>query len=464
MNTKTNNLILNTDTYKQAHYGFMEPNTTKIFSYVEARKGGEYDVAQFFGLQYFIKKYLLTPITQEMIDEADAFITNNHVPFAFNKDGWQYILDNHAGHLPVRIKAVREGAIIPEGNVLVTIENTDPNCAWLTSFLETILLRAVWYGTTVATRGYTLRNVIREFITKSGTEETDMWKLWDFGQRGVSSHESGVIGGMAHIINSMGTDSIMGILGAQEFYNSNNMLAYSVAASEHSVTVAYGEDGEKQFISNAIDKFGGKGNMISLVSDSYDMYRFVNYVGELKDKIIENGCTVVVRPDSGIPEEVDLEVVERLGKLFGYTVNEKGYKVLHPSVRVIQGDGITETSIKRILHDLTINGWSADNIVFGSGGYLLQSVNRDTLRFAMKASYVEVDGVGKDIFKNPKTDPTKASKKGRITLVQTATGEIQTVKEDEITADMTELLTPVYENGKLLKEWTFEEVREAKLI
>ena len=157
-------------------------------------------------------------------------------------------------------------------------------------------------------------------------------------------------------------------------------------------------------------------------------------------------------------------MVERLGKLFGYTVNEKGYKVLHPSVRVIQGDGITETSIKQILHNLTINGWSADNIVFGSGGYLLQSVNRDTLRFAMKASYVEVDGVGKEIFKNPKTDPTKASKKGRITLVQTATGEIQTVKEDEITADMTELLTPVYENGKLLKEWTFEEVREAKLI
>lgn len=459
---KTDNIILNTDTYKVGHYGFMEPNTTKMFSYIEARTGGEYKVAQFFGLQYFLKEYLTKPITQEMIDEADKFITNNHVPFAFNKEGWQYILDNHDGYLPIRIKAVREGSVIPEGNVLVTIENTDPNCAWLVSYLETITLRSVWYGTTVATRGYTLRNVIKEYIDRTGTESTDMWKVWDFGQRGVSSHESGVIGGMAHIINSMGTDSIMGILGAQEYYNETDMLAFSIAASEHSVTTSYGEDGEKDFIVNAIEKFGGKGKMISLVADSYDTLRFVDYIGELQDMIYDNGCTIVVRPDSGIPEEIDLQVIERLDRHFGHTLNSKGYKVLHPSVRIIQGDGINIETVRRILSKLENNGWSADNIVFGSGGYLLQNMTRDTLRFAQKTSYIEVDGVGRDVYKNPKTDPSKASKRGRMTLVRDSEG-IRTIPEKELNDSMEELLIPVFENGKILKEWSFTEVRSASM-
>lgn len=460
---KTNNLILNTDTYKVSHYGFMEPGTTKIFSYIEARKGGEYNVAQFFGLQYFLKKYFSKPITQEMIDEADQFVSGNHVPFNFNKEGWQYILDTHNGYLPLRIKAVKEGTVVPEGNVLVTIENTDPNCAWLVSYFETILLRAAWYGTTVATRGYVLRQVITDFIKRTGTEGTEMWKVWDFGQRGVSSHESGIIGGMGHIVNSMGTDSIMGILGAQEYYNETDMLAFSVPASEHSVTTAYGEDGEKDFIINAINTFGGEGNLISLVADSYDTIRFVDYIGELKDMILDNGCVAVVRPDSGIPEEIDLEVIERLDMHFGHTVNEKGYKVLHPSVRVIQGDGINIETVHRILAKLEENGWSADNIVFGSGGFLLQNMSRDTLKFAMKASYVEVNGVGKDIFKNPKTDPSKASKKGRMTLAR-VDGEIKTIREDELTDSMEDLLELVFEDGKIMREQTFTEVRNAAYI
>lgn len=453
----TDNLILNVDSYKTAHFGFMEPGTTKIFSYIEARTGGEYKEAQFFGLQYFLIKYFSKPITQDMIDSAESFLKAHGEPF--NREGWEYILNIHNGYLPIRIKAVPEGMVIPEGNVLVTVENTDPNCAWITSYFETPLLRAAWYGTTVATRSLQFKNLISRFLNETGDINGLGFKMNDFGSRGASSKESSEIAGAAHLINSMGTDNIVGILATQDYYDATGMTGFSVPASEHSVTTAYGEERERDFISHAIDVFGKPGGIISLVADSYDMDNFVRILGEdLKQKIIDSGATIVVRPDSGVPEIVVRQVIENLDNYFGHSINDKGFKVLHPSVRVIQGDGINLESVERILSVLKAAGWSADNVVFGCGGYLLQQLNRDTLRFAMKASYVEVNGKSRDVFKNPRTDPSKASKRGRLTLV-CHNGNIKTIREEELSHDMTELLVTVFENGRIIKKYSFDEVR-----
>ncbi len=458
---RTDNLILNVDSYKTAHFGFMEPGTTKIFSYIEARTGGEYNEAQFFGLQYFLKKYFTTPITREMIEKAEPFLHEHGEPF--NREGWEYILEKHNGYLPIKIRAIPEGMVVPEGNVLVTVENTDANCAWVTSYFETALLRAVWYGTTVATRSLMFKRLISKYLEETGDINGLPFKMNDFGARGVSSKESAEIAGAAHLINSMGTDNILGILATQDHYNAKNVTGFSVPASEHSVTTAYGQDREQEFIEHAIDMFGKPGALISLVADSYDLDNFIRIIGEeVKDKIINSGATIVVRPDSGNPVEIVLHVIELLASYYGYTVNDKGYKVLHPSVRVIQADGITLDTVNNILENMKAHGWSADNAVFGCGGYLLQQLNRDTLRFAMKASYTEINGESRDVFKSPKTDVTKSSKRGRLTLVK-HDGVIETKREECVTENMEELLVTVFNNGIITHEYTFEQVRKNSL-
>jgi nicotinamide phosphoribosyltransferase len=191
-----------------------------------------------FGLQAFIKEYLLEPITQADIDIADEILTAHGEPF--NRAGWQYILDKRDGYLPVVIRSVPEGTVVPVKNVLATIENTDPNCFWLTTWLETALLRAVWYGTTVATQSYTIKQVILDYLERTGDPTAIDFKLHDFGARGVSSLESAGIGGAAHLVNFMGTDTISGILFAREYYNAG-IAGFSIPASEHSISTSFGK-------------------------------------------------------------------------------------------------------------------------------------------------------------------------------------------------------------------------------
>ena len=229
--------ILNTDSYKVGMNLMYPPGTTGVYSYIESR-GGRYDRTVVFGLQAFIKEYLLEPITQSDIDIADEILTAHGEPF--NRAGWQYILDKHAGYLPVVIRAVPEGTVVPVRNVLATIENTDPECFWLTTWLETALLRAVWYGTTVSTQSWTIKQVILDYLERTGDPTTIGFKLHDFGARGVSSMESAGIGGAAHLVNFMGTDTITGILFAREYYNAG-IAGFSIPASEHSISTSFGK-------------------------------------------------------------------------------------------------------------------------------------------------------------------------------------------------------------------------------
>ena len=456
------NILLNTDSYKVSMFKQYPAGTTGVYSYIESR-GGVYDSTLMFGLQAFIKEYLLEPITQADIDVADEILTAHGEPF--NREGWEYILSEHQGFLPLVIRAVPEGTVVPVSNVLATVENTDPKCFWLTTYLETALLRAVWYGTTVATQSKSIKNVISEYLERTGDPSTINFKLHDFGARGVSSLESAGIGGAAHLVNFMGTDTISGLLYAREYYNAG-IAGFSIPAAEHSTITSWGRDNEVDAYRNMLKQFGKPASIFAVVSDSYDVFNAAENLwgGELKDEVIASGATLVVRPDSGDPETVCFKLLQILADKFGYTTNDKGYKVLN-TVRLIQGDGVNERTIRNILGRFQAFGWSADNIAFGMGGALLQIVDRDTQKFAMKCSSIQVNGEWRDVQKDPVTDSGKRSKAGRVTLWTNSGGEFAsgvtapTGWSDKGIGGWTEALVPVYWSGNLCKDYTFEEVR-----
>ena len=456
------NIILNTDSYKVSMLKQYPVGTTGIYSYIESR-GGRYDSTVFFGLQAFIKEYLLEPITQADIDVADEILTAHGEPF--NREAWQYILDKHNGFLPVVIKAVPEGTVVPVKNVLATIENTDPECFWLTTWLETALLRAVWYPTTVATQSKTIKNIIKDYLEKTGDPAGIDFKLHDFGARGVSSMESAGIGGAAHLVNFMGSDTITGVLFAREYYNAG-IAGFSIPAAEHSTITSWGRDGEVDAYRNMLKQFGREGSILAVVSDSYDIFNAASKLWgeELKEEVIKSGATVVIRPDSGDPETVCRKLVQILHNKFGAVKNDKGFFVLN-NVRLIQGDGVNENTIRSILGSFMAYGYSADNIAFGMGGALLQQLDRDTQKFAMKCSSAKINGVWVDVQKDPITDAGKKSKAGRVTLWTNSGREFAsgvsapTGWSDKGIGGWSDALEVVYADGLLYRDTSFADVR-----
>lgn len=452
----SDNIILLTDSYKASHFKQYPKGTTTVYSYLESRLGGKFSKVKFFSLQYFLKKYLEGEVvTLAKVDEAQALFDKHLGPDMFNRDGWIHIVNKHGGKLPVRIKAVPEGTVVPTGNVLMTIENTDPECYWLTNYLETILLQ-VWYGTTVATFSMHMKENILEALHKTGNPDLIPFKLHDFGFRGVSSVESAGLGGAGHLLNFMGTDTLAAITLAQDFYAAD-MPAFSIPASEHSTITSWGPQGEADAMENMLDQYPT--GLVACVSDSYDVISACRNIWgtKLKEKIMGRKGVLVVRPDSGDPCEVVIDVLNALGDAFGFTLNDKGYKVLPDQVRVIQGDGINYESLTLLLTVIAEAGWSVDNVAFGCGGALLQQLNRDTQRFAFKCSSVVVNGVERDVFKAPATDPAKNSKRGRMKLCQKRDGSgLETYHEADGGED---IMVVVFENGVVRKTYTFDEVK-----
>lgn len=459
------NLLLDTDSYKASHPVQYPPGTERVFSYIESR-GGRFDRTVFFGLQMWLKQYLSRPITREMVDEAEVFWKMHGEPFF--REGWDYIVAAHGGRLPVVVRAVAEGTVVPTYNVLLTIENTDPRCFWLTSFLETSLLRAVWYPTTVATLSWYAKRIIRDALVRTSDDPDGQlpFKLHDFGARGVSSKESAGIGGAAHLVNFMGSDTVTGILYANRFYNTP-MAGFSIPAAEHSTITSWGRSREADAYANMINHFGRPGALVAVVSDSYDIMNAAREIwgGQLRQLVMDSGATLVVRPDSGDPLTVPVDVIEALGERFGHTANSKGFRVLPGCVRVIQGDGININSLSLILDNLAARGWSADNLAFGMGGGLLQQVDRDTLKFAMKCSAAEINGEWIDVYKDPITDPSKRSKRGRVDLWVSG-GEFETSVTrptrwtDRGIDGWTPAMAEIFRDGQLLVDHNFDEVRE----
>jgi nicotinamide phosphoribosyltransferase len=453
MNTKLNNLILSTDSYKFSHWLQYPQNTTNVFSYIESRGCAYNDKVMMFGLQYFIKKFLSDPITKSDVDAAEKLVSGHGLPF--NREGWDYIVSKHKGRLPIIIKAAREGTLIPTKNVMLTIENTDPKCAWLTSYLETILLENIWYPSTVASNTFMAKSVIYDALKKSSDDpdaEID-FKLHCFGYRGVSSQESAAIGNCAHLVNFKGTDTVAGLICAMEYYFTD-VCGFSIPASEHSTITIWTEEGELQAYENMVNQYAKQGAMFACVIDSYDTFRAIDmwHSSGLLDRVKEAGATVVLRPDSGDATTIPIQVIQRLMDHVGYTINSKGYKVLPNHVRVIQGDGITIHSMKLIIKNMLDAGLSMSNLAFGMGAGTLQKVDRDSYKFAMKCSSAVVDGVQRDVYKNPVTDSSKQSKRGRLVLVKNDEGVV-TKREEEVLETDINMMVVAYNNGLVPEYW-----------
>ncbi len=452
------NLLLMTDSYKVSHYRQYPIGTERIYSYLEARTGGEFPEVVFFGLQYFLKRYLAgIVVTKENIERAEKFFEAHFGNSTlFNKEGWEHILNEHGGKLPIRIKAAPEGMVIPEGNVLMTVENTCPKCYWLVNYLETLLVQ-VWYGSTTATISREMKKIIKNALVRSGTPiaENLAFKLHDFGYRGVSSPESAAMGDAAHLVSFLGTDTLAGCVLAMDYYGSA-MPGFSIPAAEHSTITSWGQAGETDAYRNMLEQYP-KG-LVAVVSDSWNIRNAVSNIwgGTLKDQVLARDGVLVIRPDSGDPKIVLPEILNLAGDRFGFTTNEKGYKVLNNKVRMIQGDGIKRTTLAEILNAVMNAGWSADNLAFGSGGGLLQDCNRDTQRFAFKCAEAVVDGKAREVYKQPATDSTKNSKRGRLVLTKDNNGNFVTLPESSGEED---ILQEVFKDGELLVDQTFESVR-----
>ncbi|KAM9650871.1 nicotinamide phosphoribosyltransferase isoform 3-T3 [Trichechus inunguis] len=420
------NILLATDSYKVTHYKQYPPNTSKVYSYFECREKKtenakvrkvKYEETVFYGLQYILNKYLKGKVvTKEKIQEAKEVYKEHFQDDVFNEKGWNYILEKYDGHLPIEIKAVPEGSVIPRGNVLFTVENTDPECYWLTNWIET-----------------------------AG------------------------IGASAHLVNFKGTDTVAGIALIKKYYGTKDPVpGYSVPAAEHSTITAWGKDHEKDAFEHIVTQFSSV--PVSVVSDSYDIYNACEKIwGEDLRQLIVSRSTeapLIIRPDSGNPLDTVLKVLDILGKKFPVTENSEGYKLLPPYLRVIQGDGVDINTLQEIVEGMKKKKWSIENVSFGSGGALLQKLTRDLLNCSFKCSYVVTNGLGINVFKDPVADPNKRSKKGRLSLHRTPAGNFVTLEEGK--GDLEEyghdLLHTVFKNGKVTKSYSFDEVREnAKL-
>ncbi|KAM9216690.1 nicotinamide phosphoribosyltransferase isoform 2-T2 [Dugong dugon] len=430
------NILLATDSYKVTHYKQYPPNTSKVYSYFECREKKtenakvrkvKYEETVFYGLQYILNKYLKGKVvTKEKIQEAKEVYKEHFQDDVFNEKGWNYIL-------------------------------------------ETILVQS-WYPITVATNSREQKKILAKYLLEtSGSLDGLEYKLHDFGYRGVSSQETAGIGASAHLVNFKGTDTVAGIALIKKYYGTKDPVpGYSVPAAEHSTITAWGKDHEKDAFEHIVTQFSSV--PVSVVSDSYDIYNACEKIwGEDLRQLIVSRSTeapLIIRPDSGNPLDTLLKVLDILGKKFPVTENSKGYKLLPPYLRVIQGDGVDINTLQEIVEGMKKKKWSIENVSFGSGGALLQKLTRDLLNCSFKCSYVVTNGLGINVFKDPVADPNKRSKKGRLSLHRTPAGNFVTLEEGK--GDLEEygrdLLHTVFKNGKVTKSYSFDEVREnAKL-
>ncbi len=482
-----NIVAFGSDSYKHSHHKFYPEGTEAVYSYCEPRMGGRFPDICFFGLQYILARYFTGQVvTREKIEEAAA-VCEAHFWRAdvFNRKGWEHILDVHGGRLLIRIAALPEGMVVPESTALFTIENTggEPT-AFLTNFLETMLMQ-VWSPITVATGSRAVRQIIAKYLDLTGDPAGLPFKLHDFGMRGVSSLETAALAGAAHLVNFMGTDNMAALALLRDYYDAD-MAAYSIPATEHSVMTAQGPTGEPNIVRRVLQAHPT--GLVAMVGDSYDMFRFVtDVIGKNPDilkTIKERDGTTVIRPDSGQLPQIDIDVFRAIESVFGSEFNTKGYTVLPPCVAMIQGDGIKwyrplETmlrytdgitdyvpvygqwrhTVEDILEAFHAEKISAENIAFGSGGGLLQAFDRDTQRFAIKASAMKSGGVWRDVFKQPQTDPTKNSKRGRLGVYLTINEGIVTTKLEHAPG-AENLLTDKFVDGVIVRHETLDEIRQ----
>lgn len=474
------------DSYKFSHASQYPEDMVSMYDYMEARSSKVFPATVFVGLQGFLNTYLKEPFTIQEVNQAYAFSKGHGIPFDI--DGWEYIVGTLGGRIPVEIKAIDEGTLVPTKMVLMTIESTDIKVPWIAGWLETMLMR-MWYPTNIATKSYYTRKVLEKY----GSTDWAKFAYHNFGSRGSTTAEASQIGGFAHLTQFMGTDNFDSLLYAFENYGST-MAGYSVFATEHSTTTSNAKTtlDEINFVVRML-KENPEAPIMSFVADSTNVYDFTDMVtkpGSEVREIIESrpNQKFVLRPDSGEPIEVLSKMIEIMKKNEVFDSDIEG-KILSTNFGMLWGDGITLEIIEKILKTFTTYDFipapeqtsvtllAAENFVFGSGGDLMQNHTRDTSGFAVKCSNITIDvgspidnGDGtsswepsfieKEVFKNPITDQGKKSKKGKVTtFYNEETGEYKVGTVENKYPGFITVLNTVYLNGFIVKESTLDEIR-----
>ncbi|KAL7752198.1 hypothetical protein RI367_002243 [Sorochytrium milnesiophthora] len=458
-----------TDSYKLSHYA-MYPDANKMVAYGEFRSPYDHDADDhrivFYGMRYIVEQYIARQWTQADLVLAEQFFATHNAgrtPFPFPRDLFQRFITENDGFFPVKIEALPEGSVVYP-HVPVYQVTAEGEYARLVTFLET-LLTMVWYPTTVATLSRRCKQALSEAFDKTVDDTPECRalldsRLHDFGFRGCTSVEQSVIGGVAHLLNFDGTDTMSAAYYAQFHLNQGRPVGSSIPASEHSVMTSW--PSERQAMLNMIEEFGS--GVFACVMDSYDYMKALSEVlPTVAQAKLAKGGFLVLRPDSGDQVDVVLAALEAADRLFGSAVNAKGCKVPN-GVGVIQGDGVTYASLQAILAAVEKRGFSAQSVAFGMGGGLLQKVNRDTMSFATKLSFIEYkDGTQREVMKYPKTDSGKVSLPGVLDVHRNEQGlPVVTARSEQSTGSS--LWQTVYDGRDPARRhfhWaTFDKVRE----
>lgn len=478
------NPLLLTDGYKVDHRRQYPEGTTLVYSNWTPRKSRieNIDEVVFFGLQYFIKKYIIEDFERDFFKQSKEEVVrkyarriNNYL--GENQVGTKHIGDLHdLGYIPMVFKALPEGASVPVRVPMFTMYNTKPEFFWLTNYFETLLSAVIWLPCNSATIAKQYRKVLDRFAEEtSSVPEFVNWQAHDFSMRGMGGVEAAVTSAAGHLLSFTGTDTIPAIDFFEEYYNANSdneLIGGSVAATEHSVMCMGTTEGEFETFERLITKVYPKG-IVSIVSDTWDLWKVLtDYLPRLKNDIISREGKVVVRPDSGDPihilcgnpygktDEERKGVIELLWDVFGGTTNEKGYKELVPQIGAIYGDSITVERATKICEKLKEKGFASTNVVLGIGSFTYQYNTRDTFGFAMKATYGEVNGEGRAIFKDPITDDgTKKSAKG-LMKIELENGTYKLIDQVSWDEERKGELKEVFRDGKLLVNHSLDEIRE----
>ncbi|SIH36044.1 putative nicotinate phosphoribosyltransferase [Mycobacteroides abscessus subsp. abscessus] len=476
--------LLATDAYKLDHRRQYPDGTEFVYSNLTARgtRVPGIDATVFFGLQAYLQKLtqdwqvffdLSSDELEEVLSGYGTFVSALLGP---NAIGVEHFRALHAlGYLPLRVRALREGSLVPLRVPYLTVENTEPRFFWFTNYIETPLSANMWQPITSATIAWNNRKLLDERAAESGDEAAVQFQGHDFSYRGMAGDAAAEASGAAHLISFTGTDSLPAIRYIERFYpgNGDALIGASVPATEHSVMCAGGQEGELATFDRLLGLYPE--GIFSVVSDTWDLWRVLTeYLEERKEQILARPGKLVIRPDSGDPELIlcgdpaapegspaRKGVVNLLAETFGTVTNAKGYRELAPHVGAIYGDSITYERADAITRNLMAQGYASTAVTFGFGSYTYQFQTRDTFKMAVKATWVQVDGVGRDILKDPVTDDgSKKSATGRLAVRRWMSGEPFLIEHADADQEADNELKLVFENGKLLRQYSFTEVRE----
>lgn len=486
------NPFLATDGYKVGHHLMYPENTTLVYSNFTPRsnkhapKGCDKVVS--FGQQMIMKQinemFHLDFFGKPKADVCGEIKKEYSEYLGVDFDATHIEELHDLGYLPIRVKALKEGTLVPMGVPVLTIVNTLPNFYWLTNLLETLVSNLLWKPITSATIAHRYKTDLTYWANKTDKENVGFvdFQGHDFSMRGMDSLAAAMSSGLGHATSFLGSDSLTVIHGARKFYHETGGVVYSVNATEHSVMCAGTKDDEIETFRYLMKQFPT--GVLSIVSDTWDLWKVCTEIlPELKDEIMERDGKIVIRPDSGDPAQIicgdqvytEYEnnnpmykvaceragVVQLLWDVFGGTTNDQGYKVLDPHIGVIYGDSITIERANDICNRLHEKKFASTNVVLGIGSFTYQYNTRDTFGFAMKATYVEVDGEGREIFKDPITDDgTKKSAKGLISVFLDDNMEYFMQDQCNWDAEDSGELKPIYTNGSFEMRTTLNQIRE----